>query len=412
MPKLLNVNSYHYRRGGSDVVYLEHGALFESLGESLGWQCAYFAMQHPLNEPSPWSQYFVEEIEFGRRYGLAQRIAKATKVVYSFEAQRRLRALIERFRPDVAHLHCIYHHLSPSILPVLHAAGVPAVMTAHDLKLVCPAYKMLSHGVVCERCKNGRLLQVVRHRCVHGSLAASTVVAVESLLHHWLQSYRRQLDRIVVPSRFHIEKFVEWGWPRECFEYIPNVVDASRYVPAFEPGAYLLYFGRLASYKGLATLLRAAQRAAVRLKIAGSGPDEPRLRALQRQFGGDVEFVGFHRGESLHALVRGARAVVLPSEMYENAPLSVLEGFALGKPAIGARIGGIPELVVDGHTGWTFPSGDVDALAQTLASVAALPAAQIRTLGQAARDVIERDFSRERYRHAMLELYRRLGVGT
>ena len=408
MPRLLNINSYHYRRGGADVVYLEHAAMFEALG----WECAFFAMQHPRNLPSPWSAYFVDEIEFGHAYGLLQRVAMAGKVVYSFEAQRRLKALIERFPPDVAHLHCIYHHLSPAILPVLRTAGIPAVMTAHDLKIACPAYKMLSHDGVCERCKDGNLMQVIRHRCVHDSLAASTVVAAESLLHRRLQTYRRHLDRIVVPSRFHIAKFVEWGWPADFFAYIPNWVDASHFRPAFDAGAYALYFGRLASYKGIATLLRAAQRAAVALKIVGSGPDEDRLRSLQAQIGGDVEFLGFRSGQTLHDLIRGARTVVLPSEMYENAPMSLLEGFALGKPAIGARIGGIPELVIDGHTGWTFPSGDVDALAQTLAEVAALPAASIQRMGRAARRMVERDFSREGYQQSALALYRSLGVAV
>jgi glycosyltransferase involved in cell wall biosynthesis len=408
MPNLLNVNSYHYRRGGSDVVYLEHGAMFEALD----WSCAYFSMRHPQNLPSPWSDDFVDEIEFGRDYGLMQKLAKAGKVIYSFEAQRRLRALIERFRPDVAHLHCIYHHLSPSILPVLRAAGVPTVMTAHDLKLVCPAYKMFNRDGVCERCKNGRLLQVVSHRCVHDSLAASAVVAAESLLHRWLRTYRRCLDRIVVPSRFHLDKFVEWGWPAEAFVHIPNWVDAGHYAPSFDPGGYVLYFGRLASYKGVATLLRASRRAGVALKIAGAGPDESALRTLQGAVGGDVEWVGLREGQALHDLVRGARAVVLPTEMYENAPMSVLEAFALGKPVVGARIGGIPELVVDGRTGWTFPSGDVDALAQTLGRVAALPAAVVRELGRTARSVVERDFSRERYRDAVLQLYRGLGVGA
>lgn len=408
MPRLLNVNSYHYRRGGSDVVYLEHAAMFEALG----WSCAYFAMRHPQNLPSPWAEDFVDEIELGRDYGLAQNLAKAAKVIYSFEAQRRLRRLIERFRPDVAHLHCIYHHLSPAILPVLRAAGVPAVMTAHDLKLACPAYTMFNRNGICERCRNGHVLQVAWHRCVHDSFAASAVVAAESLLHRWLHTYRRGLDRVVVPSRFYLDKFVEWGWPTEAFVHIPNWVDVAHYAPAFEPGGYVLYFGRLATYKGVATLLRACRQAGVALKIAGSGPDEAALRKLQADLGGDVEFVGFREGQALHDLVRGARAVVLPTEWYENAPMSVLEAFALGKPVVGSRIGGVPELVVDGRTGWTFPSGDVDALAQTLAQVDALPAAAIRELGRTARHRVERDFSRDRYRDAMLGLYRELGVAT
>src|SRR5262245_1560421 len=151
MPNLLSVNSYHYRRGGSDAMYLDHAALFESEG----WHNAFFSMRHPANLPSPWSRHFIDELEFGGDYGLLRKIGMAGKVVYSFEARRRLRGLLAEYRPDIAHLHCIYHHHSPSILSVLKQAGVPMVLTAHDLKIACPAYKMLNATGVCERCKTG-----------------------------------------------------------------------------------------------------------------------------------------------------------------------------------------------------------------------------------------------------------------
>src|SRR5690606_2863211 len=140
IPRLLSLNSYHYRRGGSDVVYLEHDELFREMG----WQTAVMSMHHPKNIASPWSAYFVDELEFGQTSGLLDKIVKAGKVVFSLEAQRKLRSLLQVFPADVAHLHCIYHHLSPSVLPVLHQAGVPVVLTAHDLKIACPAYKMLN----------------------------------------------------------------------------------------------------------------------------------------------------------------------------------------------------------------------------------------------------------------------------
>src|SRR3954467_13995817 len=120
MPSLLSINNYHYRRGGSPGVYLDHAALMEDLG----WRSGYFSMHHPNNLETPWSRFFIDELEFGQAYSLTQKISMATKSVYSFEAQRKLRSLLEHFRPDVAHLHCIYHHHSPSILPVLTNAGI------------------------------------------------------------------------------------------------------------------------------------------------------------------------------------------------------------------------------------------------------------------------------------------------
>lgn len=406
MPKLLSVNSYHYRRGGSDVVYLEHAALMEQVGLENG----FFSMRHPNNLITPWSRYFVDELEFGHDYSLRQKLLMAAKAVYSFEAQRRLRGLIRDYRPDIAHLHCIYHHLSPSILPVFADAGIPTVMTAHDLKIACPGYKMLNSGGVCERCRSGSVLNVLRHRCVRGSLSASAIVAVESGLQRFMQTYRRHLDRVVVPSLFFLEKFVEWGWPRQQLVYIPNYVDAATFTSQFDAGNYFLYFGRMAPEKGVGTLLRAANAAGVRLKLAGIGPELESLQALNADLGGQGEFLGFRSGHELHDLIRAARAVVLPSEWYENAPMSVLESFALGKPVVGARIGGIPEMVSDGDVGWTFKSGDAAELAELLTQVASMRNADIERMGRSARALVAERFSRQRYVDSMVDLYADLGV--
>lgn len=406
MTRLLNVNSYHYRRGGSDVVYLDHAALMAERG----FDCGFFSMHHPKNEPTPWSEGFVDELEFGHDYPPLQKMVMAAKVVWSWEARSKLARLLDRFPADLAHLHCIYHHLSPAILPLLRERGVRTVMTAHDLKIACPAYKMLNRTGICERCKGGSVLNVVKHRCVRDSLAASAVVALESGLHRGLGTWKRHLDVVVCPSRFFRDKFVEWGWPAAQFEVIPNVVDAASFEPAFEPGGYLLYFGRLAPEKGVATLLHAAARAGVALKIAGTGPEEAALRAMPEAQRPEVEFTGFRSGAALHTLVRGARAVVLPSEWYENAPMSVLESMALGKPVLGARTGGIPELIDEGETGWLFTSGDAGELAGQLRAIALADAAVLAAMGRRARERVEQRYTRERYADAMLALYARLGV--
>ena len=299
MPKILSINNYHYRRGGSDVVYFDHAALMVELG----WENGFFAMKHPKNLPTPWSRFFVEEIEFGHAYSLPAKAAMAAKVVYSCEARRKLRRLLAEFPADVAHLHCIYHHLSPAIIPVLCRAGVPVVMTAHDLKIACPAYKMFNRTGICECCKRGNFLNVVRHRCIRNSLAASAIVAVETGLHRLLRTYSK-LSKIVVPSRFFLQKFVEWGWPAETFVYIPNFVDAKQFEPNFEPGSYFVYCGRLSPEKGVATLLRAAKTAGTPLKIVGAGPMESELKSLQQELCGDVEFLGYRCGGELHDLIR------------------------------------------------------------------------------------------------------------
>jgi glycosyltransferase involved in cell wall biosynthesis len=402
---LLSINNYYYPRGGAEIVFLRHNGMLHDAGFSV----VPFAMNHRLNVGGAERSEFVSELEYGAESdGLVTKIRKGLKAVYSFEARSKLARLIDRSAPDVCHAHNIYHHLSPSILGLVRARGIPLVMTLHDLKIACPAYSMLSHDGVCERCRDGRLYQVVTHRCMKGSLALSALVMVESYLHRFLRSYLRNVDRFIVPSRFLLHKLVEWGYPVERFEYVPNFVSADAFEACYAPGKRFVYFGRLSREKGIPTLIRAAAEAKVGLDVIGTGPIEPELRALAD--GGDVRFLGFMTGPQLNAAVASARAVVVPSEVYENAPLAVLEGAALGKPLIVARIGGLPELLVEDESSWTFESRSVAELAAVLRRVADLPDAAVAAAGMAARHHVEQEFSPQRYLERIRAIYGDLGV--
>jgi glycosyltransferase involved in cell wall biosynthesis len=402
---LLSINNYYYPRGGAEVVFFRHNGMLHDAG----FRVVPFAMNHRLNVGGAERSDFVSELEYGRESdGLVSKIRKGLKSVYSFEARSKLARLIDRAAPDVCHAHNVYHHLSPSILGLVRRRGIPLVMTLHDLKIACPAYSMLSHDGVCERCRDGRLYQVVTHRCMKGSLALSALVMLESYLHLMLGSYLRNVDRFLVPSRFYLGKLVEWGFPAERFEHVPNFVSADSFEARYAPGTRFVYFGRLSREKGIATLIRAAAAAKVGLDIVGTGPEELALKALAAD--GDVRFLGFLTGPKLSTAVSTARAVVVPSEWYENAPLSVLEGAALGKPLIVARIGGLPELVVDGESGWTFEPRSVDGLAACLRRVADLPDADVAATGLAARRRVEDEFSPRRYLERIRTVYGRLGV--
>lgn len=404
--RLLAINNYFYRRGGAEAVFFDHMAMFAGIG----WDVVPFAMQHDENEPSPWSGYFVSEIEYGRRTGPLRKAAQAASILYSFEAQRNIGRLIEQARPSVAHAHNVYHHLSPAIFSTLKAAGIPVAMTVHDLKLACPAYKMLRDGKVCEDCKGGRVYNVLRHRCIKDSWALSGLVLVETVLHRALGLYRDKVDRLVVPSRFYIDKLVEWGWPRGMMVHIPNFVNVEDYAAAWDEGDYFVFAGRLAPEKGIATLIRAAALSGQRLMLAGTGPEEEALRRLAAETGADVTFCGYLSGDALHALIGRSRALALPSEWYENAPISVLEAYALGRPVIGAAIGGIPEMIREGETGLLSVPGDAHSLAAALAAMAAKGAAGRAAMGRAGRAWIAAEFSAAAYRERTLDLYRSLGA--
>jgi glycosyltransferase involved in cell wall biosynthesis len=407
-PCLLSINNYFYPRGGAEVLFLEQNRLFESAG----WQVVPFAMRHPQNLPTPWADYFPDEIEFGRSYGFATKLLHAQRVIFSLQSRRRLRALLKQVRPRIAHAHNIYHHLSPSILPTLRKAGIPVVMTVHDLKLACPAYTMMAANKPCERCRGGRIHNVAVHRCIKGSLALSSLIMVETFVHRLLRLYDANVSRFVVPSRFVLDKLVQWGWARDRFVHIPNFVDVERFQADRPIGKRFVYCGRLQNLKGVETLVRAAALARAPVTIVGGGPDETRLRKLSAELRADVEFLGHLPKEALIGVVQSARAIVVPSEVHENAPLAVLEGYAAGRPVIGARIGGVPELVREDETGLLFPSGGVAALAAALDRFAALPDARLTEMGAAGRRWVEQDFTATHYRNRLLQLYGSLQGGN
>ncbi len=406
LPTLLTINNYYYRRGGAEAVYFEHNRLCAALG----WRVIPFAMKHANNLPTPWSTYFVEEIEFGEAYSFRGKIARIPKVIYSLEARRNLMRLLDRVRVDLCHAHNVYHHISPSIFGLLHRRGIPTVVTLHDLKIACPAYNMLTHDGICERCRGGKLHNVVLNRCIKQSVGLSTVVMLEAVLHRLLGTYEHYVTRFVVPSRFYIEKFCEWGMSKSLFSYVPNFIDPALYRPEFAPGKTFVYFGRVSREKGLRTLVRAAAAAKCRLSIVGTGPQIAELRGLAEHLNVEVAFHGHLSAEALHNVVRGARAVVLASEWYENAPVSILEAYGLGKPLIGARIGGIPELVRENETGVTFRSGDEAALVAALRNMAERPDREIEAMGRLGRQWVEDTFTAAQYLERMLEIYRDAGI--
>ncbi|HEY4848370.1 MAG TPA: glycosyltransferase [Methylocella sp.] len=398
---VLSINTYHYPKGGSEMVYFAHAALMERHG----WTNSFYAMHDPNNLPCEDNRYFAEHVDFGASASLREKAVVAARIIYSREARAKLARLIDTRRIDVAHVHNIYHHLSPSVLVELKQRGIPVVMTAHDLKLACPAYTMRNLSGVCERCKGGRVWNVAIHRCIKGSVALSGLIMVESAIHKALRIYARHIDRIVTPSAFYREKLIEWGWPAEKLVHIPNFVSDAALPAATPYGDHLLYFGRLTPEKGIATLIAAAAASGVPVRIAGRGPQEEELRALARSLDAPAVFVGFLAGDALWAEVDAARAIVLPSEWYENSPMSGVEAFQRGKPLVGARIGGIPELIEEGRTGWSFQAGDVADLARALALARDTADTHLAEMSVACRQLVSRYYSEHAYFEAMSALY-------
>jgi len=400
--RILNVNKFYYLKGGSERYFFELGRLLEGRGHSV----IPFAMQGERNLPSEYGTYFVSPVDFRNQRGWPDRLGGTLRILYSLEARRKVRGLIRSTKPQVAHLHNIAHQLSPSILGPMKESGMRIVQTLHDYKLVCPTYRFFAHGHVCERCLGGRYFEAVRMRCNEGSRGASLVNALEMTLHHTVLHSYRAVDAFVAPSRFLAQKIVEFGIPEEKVHHLPYYLNLGEFSESPTVGDRIVFVGRLSAEKGLGTLVQAmGDVRGLPLVVVGEGPLEEDLRRqAERVAPGRIQFVGHLDGRALREAVAGARCVVVPSEWYENSPLTIYEAFAMGRPVVGSRIGGIPELVLHEKTGLLFETGSAENLSKALERLADDPRLA-RTLGRQARAHVETLCDPERHLARLQEAY-------
>jgi glycosyltransferase involved in cell wall biosynthesis len=379
--------------------------------EGRGLDVVVFAMSHPDNAESPYSKYFVSNIDYNNpSRGIIRRIKEAIDIVYSLEARHKLSNLLEDTKPDICHAHNIYHQLSPSIFSALRKAGIPTVLTLHDGKLLCANMLFLRNGKICERCAGSKFYHAVLGKCIKDSYASSLVCAVEETVHRFLKLYERGVDLFITPSNFLKQKLVEHGRLKECqIEVLPNYADVRMIEPCYEPGNYGLFVGRLEPLKGVATLLKACEQVPdFEVRLAGRGPMlEQGLEFAKSKGLSKIKFLGFQTGSDLQLLFRDCRFVVLPSECYENCPMVVLEAFAAGKPVIASRIGGIPELVDHGEDGLLFEPGNSEELAKCMRMLIDNKALA-EEMGRKGRAKAEAKFSLEYHIDSLIGIYSRL----
>ncbi len=357
--KILFVNKFLYPNGGSETYIFK-------LGEALtarGHEVEYFGMEHEGRCVGNRVNAYTSDMDFHN----ASKLTKLTyplKTIYSTEARKKIRLVLDDFKPDVVHLNNFNYQLTPSIILEIvkwrketeHKCKI--VFTAHDYQLVCPNHMCNNPatGENCEKCLGGSFINCTKGKCIHGSTAKSFIGTLEASF--WkLNGAYKYIDTFICCSRFMKTKLDTNPLFAKKTVAIHNFIDKIPWVDVPKED-YILYFGRFSEEKGIGTLLEAAKRMPeVNFVFAGKGPLEDLVDSVE-----NIKNVGFKSGDELADLIRKARASVYPSEWYENCPFSVMESQLYGTPVIGADIGGIPELIQAGKTGLLFRSGDVDEL--------------------------------------------------
>ena len=353
--KILIANKFYYNRGGDCVASIA----LETLMKEKGHEVAFFSMQHPENMASEWSGFFPSTVDF-QKGGIGNRIRSTRRIFHSSEVGRKFRALIDSFKPDVLHLGNIHSQLSPYIGEIAHRRGIKVVWTMHDYKLVCPSYSCIRGGENCELCIHRGCWNVLTKKCMKGSLPASLVAFLEAC--YWNKGrLNKNTDCFISPSRFLAQKMIEGGFPKEKIKVISNFSGREMPRELYDKEDYYCYVGRLSREKGVETLIEAARELPYKLVVVGTGPLKSRLA----HEGDNIRFVGFKEWNNLREILGKARCMVIPSEWYENNPISVIESLCLGTPVLGADIGGIPELI-DEQNGMLFTSGNAEDLKEKI----------------------------------------------
>lgn len=402
--RILYCNKYNYPFSGTEVYLFE---LMDRM-RAQGHEVALFSMADSRGKATSYDQYFVPRIDFKEGCGWRQKLRRAAHAIYSREARQRIAGLIAAFRPDVAHVRNIYHHLSPSILWELKAHGIPVVYHLNDFKLLCPSYNLVSRGEACEACKKGAFWHALRPRCYPG-LGARMTLTLEAYIHSLLGTYRRCVDLFLAPSEFVRDKFVEHGWDSSNFQVLQHFQEDQATPTPVPPQAPLLYVGRLSAEKGLDDLLHAMQQLPdQQLIIAGDGPERERLERLAASLElVNTKFTGHVGSSERDSLIAKSRFTVFPSHAYETLGKTILESYAQGRAVVASDMGSRRELVRDGETGLLYPVGDTNALAAAIRMLGARPELA-ESMGRAGLRLVRDRHRPDAYCAKLVSIYERL----
>lgn len=357
--KILIVNKFLYPKGGSETYVFKLGKFLESAGH----QVRYFGMEHKDRCVGNNAEQYTDNMDF-HTANTVSKIKYSLKTIYSIEARKKIKIVLENFKPDIVHLNNINFQLTPSIIYEIKAHGIPIVQTVHDVQIACPNHRMYNEQKeeICSECFDGKYINCIKNKCLQASLLKSSIAAFESYYYHKKDTYNL-VDKYICPSQFMADVITKAGVKKNKVQVLHNFCDEqTNLLPKDKSKKYVLYFGRLSIEKGIKSLVEVCKRLKdIHFIFAGTGPLTDLCKGAD-----NIELVGFKSGEELNTLIRNAMFSLNPSECNENCPMTILESMSLGTPVICSDLGGSPELIDDDITGKIFKAYDKDDLEEKI----------------------------------------------
>ncbi len=380
--RILLIHNRYTQPGGEDVVFEAERALLERYGHEV-----------------------ITFVEDNARLNVINPLKAAVDTIWSKEAQRNIRKLIEQSRPDVVHFHNTFLRISPAAYYVVKEMGLPVVQTLHNYRLICPGALLMRDGHLCEDCLDKVIpWPGIVYSCWRNSRMGTAVVTAMLTVHRLLKTWTKQVDVYIALTEFARCKFIEGGLPAEKISVKPNFIypDPGN---GEHGGNFALFVGRFSAEKGVKTLLTAWRLLkGVPLKVVGDGPLMTEVRGCVEREGLTVEVLGRRSHEEVFALMRSASFLLFPSEWYEGFPMTIAEAFACGLPVVASQLGAMAEIVEDGRTGLLFEPGNPEDLAARVEWAWAHPQ-EMRRMGRAARQEFEQKYTAEKNYQMLVQIY-------
>lgn len=395
--RILLVNKFHYVNGGSEKYYFELGKLLKKNGNEV----AYFSMKDDRNIKTGDKEYFVEKIDLNTGSKL-----KALDIIYSKKNYKKMQEAIDDFKPDIVHLNNFQRQLSESIVECCKDNNIPMVFTAHDMQAICPASSMLCKGKICEECIEKGYRYCIKKSCIKNSKLKSILGVIESNYYRKKKVYEK-IDYIITPSEFMKKQLIKGKLKYNKIQTIHNFIIQKEKTEKNEDEGYAFFFGRLSEEKGILNLIKAIKNIEnARLLVAGDGPEKKYISEYinENKLQDKIQLLGYLNQEQIRNYIKKAKFVVVPSIWYENCPYSILETMEIGKPIIGSKIGGIPELIENNKNGFLYKYDDIKELEKNMKKL--FDNKQLVDMqSKKSRELFEQNYIEEIYYNKIIKIY-------
>ena len=366
--KILLIHKFHYMLGGTETF---HYNLANAL-TAAGHKVIYFSMYDERNIPCEQDSYFTSNINYNDRdMGLLKKVKIGLKLIYSFEAKTKINRLVEDEKPDIAHIGLLHRQLTFSIVDVLKRHNIPVVMHLHELTPLCPCYTMLRNdGTICNECMVSGYWNCVKHKCMKGSFTKSLLAYVEAQFLKY-GDYYNKVDLYIAECDFYKKLVASSHFTNSPIIKMNNFLPIEQEYKSYSKcDDYILYFGRYSREKGVLTILKAFNilKCKEKLVLVGNGTELDNINnyILENKLQNKVEVYGAIFGKEMEQIIEKAKAILVPSEWYENGAFVALQALAKGKIVIASNIAGLAEIIQDGETGFLAEPGNPKSFAEVV----------------------------------------------